>query len=378
MIEIFTHSSVLSEQLRKRIRREGPITFCEWMRTALYDNVEGYYCKPYNQIWGREGDYRTSPERSYLFAATFARYFASLYQQLGSPPAFTIVEIGGGAGHFALGVLQTLQRYFPHSFAATHYIFDEIGDPARTSARERLASFGERVVFGSSDDVEIDPGIVFTNELLDAFPVHRVTMVDGDLCEYYVALGVGGQFDWMIGPPSTSQLAGYLRRYDIHLREGQIAEISLEIEKWVRKAAGKLPRGYVITVDYGAEATELYSSVARAHGTLRSFQQHVFVEKVLALPGEHDLTSTVNWTAVKAAGESAGLRPLQLVRLDKFLLEAGLLDQLALESQRSDEADKLRLSTTAREMILPNGMAASFQVLLQEKLSAGNMLGAGA
>lgn len=367
MIEVVPQTSALGEQLRERIQRDGPITFCEWMRTALYDAAEGYYRKSQRTIWGREGDYRTSPERSDLFAATFARYFAHLYERLGHTGSFSIVEIGGGAGQFAFGVLQTLQTYFPHVFAATHYIFDEVSQPAAAAARQRLLPFADRIEFAHIDDLEIDSGIVFSNELLDAFPVHRVTLVEEKLCEYYVTLGVEGQFDWMVGPPSTSRLDDYLKLHDICLREGQVAEVSLEIEQWLATVAAKLGRGYLITVDYGAEATNLYSSVERRQGTLRGFRRHGFVDNVLASPGDCDLTTTVNWTAVRATGESLGLKTVEFARQDKFLLDAGLLYQFALQSESASEAERIRLSTTAREMILPNGMAASFQVLVQNK-----------
>lgn len=375
MIEVAPHTTVLAEQLRERIKREGPITFREWMRAALYDESKGYYRRPH-QIWGREGDYRTSPERSSLFAATFARYFAGLYQQLGDPRSIALVEIGGGAGEFTFGVLQTLQTYFPRVFAATRYVFDEISVSAQTTARQRLLQFAGSVEFASIDDVEIDPGIVFSNELLDAFPVHRVTWIDGTLSEYYVTLDIDEQFAWMTGSASTPELAEYLSGCDISLREGQVAEINLETESWLAKVAAKLRRGYLVTVDYGAEAADLYSSSEREHGTLRGFHRHAFVKNLLAAPGDIDLTSTINWTAIRSAGESLGLETVSFARQDKFLLDAGLLEQLELQSANISESEKMRLSTAAREMILPNGMAASFQVLVQKKGFDGNSFGA--
>jgi SAM-dependent MidA family methyltransferase len=375
MIEVASDTTALAEQLRERIKRDGPITFREWMQVALYDEVAGYY-RSRQQIWGREGDYRTSPERSDLFAATFARYFAGLYEQLGKPRSFALVEIGGGAGHFAFGVLQTLQIYFPQVFAATRYVFDEISVSAQKATQQRLQQFADRVEFASLDDVEINPGIVFSNELVDAFPVHRVTFSDEKLGEFYVTLDVAGQFAWKVGPPSTDQLAEYLRRHDISLREGQAAEVNLETEVWLAKVAAKLRHGYLITVDYGAEVAELYASPEREQGTLRAFQRHVFVQNLLADPGNTDLTSTINWTAVRTAGAALGLETVSFSRQDKFLLSAGLLEQLELQSTNLSEPEKIRLSTAAREMILPNGMAASFQVLVQKKLSERALSGA--
>jgi SAM-dependent MidA family methyltransferase len=373
MIEVAPHTTVLTEQLRERIKREGPITFREWMHAALYDQTEGYY-RTRHKIWGREGDYRTSAERSELFAATFARYFAGLYQELGSPRTIVLVEIGGGAGDFAFGVLQTLQNYFPDVFAATRYVFDDVGASAQAGARQRLLQFEACIEFERLDDVAIDTAIVFSNELLDAFPVHRVSFSDEALCEYYVALGTDEQFAWMIGPASTPELAEYLIRHDIRLRPGQVAEVSLEVETWLAKVAAKLQRGYLITVDYGAEAAELYHSTEREQGTLRGFHRHAIVENLLAAPGGIDLTSTINWTAVRSAGDRFGLETLSFARQDQFLLAAGLLEQLELQSTNLRESARLRLSTAAREMVLPNGMAASFQVLVQKKVSADSTL----
>src|SRR5436853_7645084 len=120
-------TSSLAERLRTRIRLEGAITFRDWMEAALYDARDGYYCRRDRKRWGRAGDYRTSPERSPLFAATFARYFARLHEELGSPNSLTLIEAGGGAGRFARVVLDTLQRDAPRVFDSLRYVFDEAG-----------------------------------------------------------------------------------------------------------------------------------------------------------------------------------------------------------------------------------------------------------
>lgn len=368
MIETIHSASALAERLRERIRSEGPITFCEWMRMALYDEDEGYYRRAGRKKWGRAGDYRTSPERSSLFAATFARYFAQLHDQLGGPRAWTLVEVGAGDGRFASRVLQTFHNSFPSVFAATRYIVDEASSHSRSIARERLEPFGDRVEFQTLGSFELDPGIVFSNELLDAFPIHRVVMHEGQLKEFYVTVGADGDFQWTVDSPSTPQLAEYFVQRSIRLAEGQMAEVNLEIEQWLRKVSSVMQAGYLVTVDYGANAEELYSSATRYQGTLRSFYNHQIVENILARPGEQDLTTTTDWTFVKRMGEILGFETVEFDRQDKFLLAAGLLSQLEVEAQRSEsEADKLRLSTAAREMILPDGMATHFQVLVQKK-----------
>ena len=159
----------LEESLRERIRREGAITFREWMRAALYDERRGYYRRRGAERWGRAGDYRTTPERSALFAATFARRFAAVYEELGRPHAFHLIEAGGGAGHFADGILRTLRRDAPQVFDALRYIFDETSDDSRDRAAQLLTPYAERVEFLRLRDIAhtLDAAVVFSNELLD-------------------------------------------------------------------------------------------------------------------------------------------------------------------------------------------------------------------
>jgi SAM-dependent MidA family methyltransferase len=363
-------SAKLSAHLRERIKRDGAISFHDWMQAALYDEREGYYRRAGLKRWGREGDYRTSPERSPLFAQTFARFFASLYEESGKPPNWTIHEAGAGAGHFAQGVLETLRSSFPHVFDATRYIVDEISADARSLIHDRLASFGSHVEYNHlSDSINAsDAGIVFANELLDAFPVHRVTSRDGRLRELFVGTNSAGEFIWTEGNPSTPLLSDYLDRLNVELAEGQLAEINLHAVGWLKHAAARINRGYLVLVDYGAEAIQLYDTGLRPRGSLRVFHRHRFIEDVLQEPGEHDITTTVDWTTVKRVCREAGLELVSFERQDRFLLRAGLLEELArATADAASEAASLSISTTAREMILPGSMSESFQVLVARK-----------
>lgn len=364
----------LAERLREKIEREGAISFRDWMAAALYDEQEGYYCRADRKRWGRDGgDYRTSPERAPLFAATFASYFATLYEALGSPTQWTILEGGPGAGDFARVVLETLESEHPRVFQATRYCLNEISSEACARIRENLIGFTDRIEFCDHDlrNLSCETAVIFSNELLDALPVHRVRMRDGQLRELCMALDEAGNFAWCEQEPTTPRLEEHFSRLNVALAEGQIAEVNLAAEAWIGQAAATLKRGYVVTVDYGTEAEELFQSPQRRDGTLRGFRAHRFVADVLAQPGEHDLTTTINWTHIKQAGEAVGLETISLERQDEFLLRAGLLDQLErLAAQQSGEAASLRLRLGAREMILPEGMSRSFQVLLQKTVEA--------
>jgi SAM-dependent MidA family methyltransferase len=360
----------LAERLRERIRREGAITFRDWMEAALYDPHEGYYQRPDLTRWGRTGDYRTSPERSPLFAATCARYFASLYEELGHPHVWTLLEAGAGAGHFARGVLETFERFYPRVFAATRFLIDELSRDARQRAARQLARFTQHVEFRPLSEIRkpFNPGVIFSNELLDSFPVHRVLMREGRLLELCVGLSDRGDFIWVEREPTVPRLSEHFKLTGVSLSEGQIVEVNLAAEDWVTRAAASLEKGYLITVDYGDEADDLYGEPHRSAGTLRAFRRHHLAYDALAHPGEQDITTTVNWTQVRKAGEASGLRHVSFERQDEFLLRAGLLDQLELITRDArDETGALILRASAREMILPAGLSASFQVLVQKR-----------
>jgi len=358
----------LADRLAERIRRDGPITFHEWMRCALYDERDGYYMRSDHRRWGAEGDYRTSPESSELFTATFARYFAELFEQSGSPGNWHIVECGSGDGSFAEGVLKALRIFFPHVYEATTYFVDEVSGSGSENIRRRLEPFIDRVEFGRLSSLEFIDGIVFSNELLDTFPVNRLIKRKGELVELYVQLSSTGQFEWLEGPLSDRRLLEMYAENDVEISEDYCIELSPEIDQWLKMVAQKLRRGYLITVDYGAEANELYNNPARRNGTLRAYSRHKFVD-ILEKPGERDITSHVNWTRIRTLGSSFGLSTVLFERQDKFLLDVGILYELVRRSgDEVSDVEKLRLSTAAREMILPNSMASTFHVLVQRTI----------
>ncbi|MFN2576930.1 MAG: class I SAM-dependent methyltransferase [Pyrinomonadaceae bacterium] len=364
-----SRTPALADRLREKIRLAGPITFHDWMQAALYDERDGYYCRRGKMRQGRGGDYRTAPETSPLFAATFAHYFMKSYFDLGAPQHWTIVEVGAGRGDFALGVLTSLQRNFPSVFAATRYVVDELSDDARAEVEAKLFQFKDRVEFRALSEIEkpFSYVIVFSNELLDAFPIHPVIGRGGNLQELRVGASESGAFIWF-ETELQPLVAEYCERTQLQLREGQIYEVNLEAENFVARAAALIERGYLITVDYGAKRNELLDDPNRFSGTLRSFQRHRIIQDVLSQPGEQDLTTTVDWTLIGAAGARAGLETLRFARLDEFLLGEGALAEIVSTGDRlGDQIERFNFNAAAREMIMPDGMAAHFQVLVQRK-----------
>ena len=238
--------------------------------------------------------------------------------------------------------------------------------------RELRDQYTDYVLIESGSELEqlppIKAGVFFSNELLDAFPVHRLIRTGDELSELYITLNSEGRFVWSNGPLSTSRLSDFCRQYAAELEDGQIIEVNLAIDEWLASVAAKLERGYLISVDYGAESHDLYDVALRPHGTLRAFSRHGFIDDVLAEPGAYDITSSVNWSQVQDAGSRLGFTTVEFAQQDRFLMDAGLLSELErrLNSLTSD-ADKFSLTAGAREMILPGGMGSSFQVLVQKR-----------
>ena len=286
------------------------------------------------------------------------------------PQRWTIVEVGAGRGDFALGVLTSLQIDFPDVFAATNYLIDELSDDAREQAKAKLSEFKDRIEFRSLSEISkpLSRAIVFSNVLLDAFPVHRVIRRDGALRELLVNVNESGDFIWLESDLET-RVAEYCRRIKLQLEEGQIHEVNLDAEDFVARASALIEQGFLITVDYGAERNDLLRDPSRFSGTLRSFRRHQIGQDLLSQPGEQDLTATVDWSLVKEAGARNDLQTLRLERLDQFLLSEGALEMITSAGKHmTDHMELFNFNAGGREMIMPNGMAAHFQVLVQRKV----------
>ena len=356
-------------RLKERIKFSGAITFCEWMDAALYGEPDGYYVRSDKIRWGRKGDYRTAPEISPLFAATFANYFAKLFEKQNE---LTIIECGAGNGLFAFEVLRTLQEQFPSLFNSARYLIDELSEASRQRIKERLQSFSSHIEFCNLKEIStpIQNAVIFSNELIDAFPVNRVALREGKLKEIFVDLNSNDEFVLIEKEPSTPRLAEYITKNKIKSLENQTIEINLAADDWLKHIAKILKNGFVVTVDYGVNAEDLYDFNPHPNGTLRAFSKHEIIDEWLSHAGEVDLTTTVNWAAFQQTGEENNLETISLEPLDKFLLRVGLLEQLETATNKQEnEIEKIRLRSGVKDLILPNGLGATHQVLVQKLIT---------
>ena len=355
----------LSEILADRIRTGGPIPFAEFMRECLYHPAYGYYSRTSAR---RFGDYYTSVDVHPIFGRLLARQFAEMWEQLGSPRPFVLAEAGAGVGRLAAHILDFSARAFPEFYAAMEYVAVERSSERRAEHAARLADHAAAVRVSSAGEIPraIPAGCIFSNELLDALPVHRVVMERRTLREIFIGFE-SARFTEVRREPSTPALELYFREQGITLEEGQQAEVCFEACDWIESAGHALERGFVMTVDYGHEAGALYDE-RHNRGTLLAYREHTVTEDLLDAPGEQDLTAHVNFSAVDLWGRRSGLVRTGLVTQSQFLIALGRGNEFAdLYEPGQTEMEKLRARLLLKNLIHPEGMGEKFQVLIQHK-----------
>jgi SAM-dependent MidA family methyltransferase len=322
----------LVARIRSEIEAAGPIPFARFMALALYEPELGYY-RSADARPGRSGDFLTAPEAHPIFGRALARQAVEIWERLGRPAPFTVREPGAGTGSLALGLLDGLERDRSPLLDAIRYEPVEIDARRLAAFASRLEDAGHGARIATATDAPIR-GLVMANEVLDALPVHRVRVVDGELRERLVGWD-GDAFAELDGPPSTQALAARLAAEGVELVEGQTAEIGLELDAWVARAAGWLEAGVLLVIDYGHEALELYGP-RRRDGTLRAYLGHRVHADPYRHVGRQDLTAHVDLTALDRAAAAVGLAPLGAATQSAFLVGCGLED--LLEAVRSDPA----------------------------------------
>jgi SAM-dependent MidA family methyltransferase len=360
----------LKNILIDRISEYGRITFAEFMEACLYEPGCGYYTSPGRKV-GAEGDFYTSITVHAAFGRVVAREIAQMWRSMGMPDDFIIVECGAGNGRLACDIMDYLAEQEPAMYKGLSTVLVEQEPSLELSQREMLVAHLGRITWLSPGEFISGTftfnGCLYSNELIDAFPVHRVVMTSDGLKEIYVSCK-DGEFTEEVGEMSTPDIEGYLNRACVTLHPAQQAEVNLNAPQWLASASKTLKRGFVMTIDYGHTAAELYTP-RRKLGTLLCYYRHQTEENPYIRVGLQDITSHVDFTTLMACGENYGLQSLWYGDQYRFLLSAGIIEEIEdiERSERSDE-EKLRLRLTLKKLILPEGgMGDTFKVLIQSK-----------
>jgi SAM-dependent MidA family methyltransferase len=346
----------LSDRLRERIAREGPLRFDDFQGAALYDAAGGYYERP-GRV-GRSGDFVTGASWHPAFARCLGRVASRLGRELGGPIDF--VDVGAGEGE--------LLAFLEEATAGAGWRLRGVEASAarRTAARQRVP----RAAFHASVD-ELPGGLrglVVAYELLDALPVRALRAdEDGTLSERCVGVDGEGRFTWFERPCTDGPaILSALARRGATLEPDQLLEIRPGAAALARSIASRLGRGLLLFFDYGAPTRALYGP-ARVNGTLESFLDHRVSRDVLTDPGSRDLTAWVDFGEVEEALRAEGLVVHGLVSQSRFLLSTGITEELALAPGEVVDARRAAERNAVAKLVSPGGMGESIRVLVAER-----------
>lgn len=366
--------SPLQRIILREIDTLGAITFSRFMELALYHDPHGYYRSP-DRRPGRGGDFLTAPEMHPLFGIALSRQIAECWRRLGQPSPFTVREYGSGIGGLAYDVIAGLLEAHPELRPHLRYEMIEINDHRRDEAMRAMIEVGldDIVVAGAREmDVATGPiaGVILANEVVDASPVHRLLVRAGELRESWVIRRENGELAWWEDDLSselrTIDLPSSFRAVGVELAslpDGSVIEVSLAAKSWIGETAGHLQCGYILIIDYGYPAAELFQG-HRLEGTVRGYSRHTVNDDLFQLVGEQDLTAHVDFSWLMAGASDAGLTIEGLTTQADFLARIGL-GELLVDLQRQEGITievYYRAQAAVYRLIDPGGMGR-FRVL---------------
>lgn len=360
------HSDAFTGLIRDQIRESGPVSFAWFMDQALYHPIYGYYSSERTRI-GRAGDFFTNVSVGDLFGEILATQFGQLFDLLGAPDQFKIVEQGAENAQLAKDVFKALAAE-PKAAGWTYWIVE----PSAKRAAHQKAHIGQTSIpvhwIASLEQLNPFAGIIFCNELLDAMPCHLVEH-DGRKWNEVRVQEENDVFDFVLSPIQSADLIHQLERLPPPPITPYRTEVNLAALDWVKSAARALQRGYMLIIDYGFPRHEFYSPF-RTEGTLTGYHQHRRQKDVLLRPGEIDITAHVDFSAVAEAASSEGCVILGFTDQHHFMVGAAehrLLEIERLAGAGSMPADQRRFLREYKSLMHPHTMGLAFKYLLLGK-----------
>ncbi|GAB4535047.1 MAG: SAM-dependent methyltransferase [Thermodesulfovibrionia bacterium] len=359
--------SKLRAIILERIKRQGQITFKDFMTAVLYYPNLGYYNSERLPI-GKAGDFYTSTFLHPGFGAVIAKVLIEMWLNMGSPSDFYVVEIGAGTGYLCKDIFDYLyhhQRNKAGDFLRSmRYVIVEFNAHMAKRQMGLLGGYTNRIKW-VKDIKEVGAGLegcILSNELLDSFPVHLVEM-NNELKEIYVDID-RDNFVEKKQRISTDELIKYLNEFNIQLSTGYRTEINLLIKDWLKDVSHLLKRGFVLTIDYGYSSDEYYNE-ERRRGTLLCYHKHRVHEDPFQHIGEQDITAHVNFSSLCRWGNELGLKTVGYCPQGIFLIASGL-DEIITEVYGNSPHYQF-IVQGIKNLILPQGMGETHKVMVQYK-----------
>ncbi|MDY6820086.1 MAG: SAM-dependent methyltransferase [Deferribacterota bacterium] len=345
----------LKEIIKNKIKKTGKITFRDFMETALYHPKLGYYQK--ENPFGITGSYYTSVDASFAFGRSIAKSLIYVIDYFKLKPQ--LIEIGAGRGFLAKDILDFIKDVDNKLYNSLTYIIVERSEYLIGVQRDVLSNHKGRVLWCNLDDLHEFEGVIFSNELIDAFPVHRVINIDGEYKELYV-VDHNDKLQFFPDNLSTSALKEYLEYLSINLKNKQIADINLDALAFLKRLSSLISKGFILTIDYGFLAKQLYSSF-RMDGTVTCYFKHTQNNNFFERIGYQDITAFVDFSALIEYGKLFNLDCLAFMEQWKYLLLSSILEEI--ENAKSDLE-----KASIKSLIMPDvGFGSNFHVLMQAK-----------
>jgi SAM-dependent MidA family methyltransferase len=355
--------------IREEISKSGAISFARFMELALYCPETGYYERNRDNV-GRTGDFITSVSVGSLFGELLAFQFSRWLEEIKNPgEKLKIIEAGAHDGKLANDILNWLQKNRSELFSQIEYVILEPSKTRQQWQREKLKNYSNVVLLENFEKLKNQKtkieGVIFSNELLDAFPIHRFgwNKKDQNWFEFGVALE-SDRFVWTKISPTI--LSTYLSNLPTALQtvlpDNYTVEFSPAAENWWRDAAETLSNGKLLAIDYGF-TTEGQFSPARTNGTLRAYHKHQVSHDLLANVGEQDLTAHVNFSAIQKVGEDVGLKTKTFCTQPQFLTHI-LSDAMKRNYFSILDAKQIRQFQTLTH---PDHLGRAFKTLVQSR-----------
>ena len=355
--------------IKSEIIGKGPIPFVRFMELALYHPQFGYYMRQPDSMdherIGWSGDFYTSSDVHPILGRAIATQARQMDDLLGRPTPFMIVEAGAGKGLLARDCLEAIHNQQDDFASRVRYVLIERSPVMRESQRQNLARWlGKAGLVTWIEDLdglapESVTGLFFSNELIDAFPVHRIQVQAGrteELCVDYK----DGRFVDCFKSLSTASLAQSLQQLNVTWPEGYRTEVNVQATDWMKQVAQCIERGFVLTIDYGHTAQDLYGT-ERKDGTFLCYFQQRTNDDPFTRVGQQDMTAHVDFSSLAAAGETQGLHVTGFTNQLSFLMGLGVDEMI----------EKLEPETpafhAAIHLLKPDGMGSTFKVLVQHK-----------
>jgi SAM-dependent MidA family methyltransferase len=376
--------SAVDQEIRALIQKHGRITFAQFMQACLYSPHGGFYSSRGTRISTHFG---TSPTSHPVFGALIARQLEQMWHLLGDPPVFHVIEVGSGDGALAQSIVHACGRMAPRLAQVLYYVAADYeprwlpspdhpfawdngtGDGMSPSRRDALLGV-QRVKTEGLRAFRKVVGCILCNELIDNFPVHRFAIQGGRVKEVFVTLA-GGILTEVLDEPSSPRIAERLTSLGLSLTEGYRGEVNLAMEDWTGQLAQALDRGFILTIDYGQLATDLYS-LQNHQGTLVCYHRHVVSRDPYQHIGHQDMTCQVDFTSLMRLGDRHGLATVGYALQRQFLTNLGFSSCLDALQTQGLSAARTALSRMAMMTLVDPNEYGDFKVLAQAK---GNGLG---